>query len=43
VLFILVMIWLLPKLWRGIRKVFSLFTRGNNAQPASTTDTDEKP
>jgi hypothetical protein len=41
VLFILLMIWLLPKLWRGIRKVFSLFTRGNNRQPA-TTDTHEK-
>jgi len=41
-LFILLMIWLLPKLWRGIRRVFSLFTRDNKAQPATSTDTNDK-
>jgi len=49
ILFILFMIWALPKLWRGIRKVFGFLrsklgdnqieTHPNNAQaPPSTTD-----
>jgi hypothetical protein len=41
ILFILFMIWALPKLWRGIRKIFSFLRRkpGNNdteAPPAAT-------
>jgi len=41
VLFILLMIWLLPKLWRGIRKVFGfigrLFGAGKPAEPPAPT------
>jgi len=37
VLFILLMVWLLPKLWRGIRRVFSLFTRSSSKPPAAGT------
>ena len=43
-LFILMMIWLLPKLWRGLRKVFNfiarLFGRTRPAPPPSVTTTD---
>ena len=41
VLFILFMIWALPKLWRGIRKVFGFLRRklgdGNTETPPDTT------
>lgn len=43
-LFILMMIWLLPKLWRGLRKVFNFiarwFGRARPAPPPSVTTTD---
>ncbi|MGB5540304.1 MAG: DUF4126 domain-containing protein [Gammaproteobacteria bacterium] len=48
VLFILLMIWLLPKLWRGIRKVFGWLGKlfgsgGQNTAPArGVPDRDEK-
>ena len=37
IVFILVMIWLLPKLWRGIKKVFAAIGRlfGRNESPPS--------
>jgi hypothetical protein len=42
VLFILLCIWLLPKIWRGIKKVFSFLRRqpgsDNAAAPPVTTD-----
>jgi hypothetical protein len=49
ILFILLMIWLLPKLWRGIKKVFGFIARALGAKPApeqAATDsgaTREKP
>jgi hypothetical protein len=52
VLFILMMIWLLPKLWRGIKKVFGWIARLFGAQagerqtsgtPPDTTAADSKP
>lgn len=36
VLFILLMIWLLPKIWRGIKKLFSLIGRAFGGKPAAT-------
>ena len=36
VLFILLMIWLLPRLWRGIKKVFSFITRLFNKSGTET-------
>jgi len=48
VLFILLMIWLLPKLWRGIKKVFAWLGKlfgsgGTNTPPArDVPDRDEK-
>ena len=45
VLFILLMIWLLPKLWRGIKKVFGfigrLFGAGKTGQPPAATAASE--
>lgn len=42
-LFILMMIWLLPKIWRGLRKVFSflarLFGAGQSEPPATVPPT----
>jgi hypothetical protein len=35
VLFILLMIWLLPKIWRGIKKLFSLIGRAFGGKPAA--------
>ncbi len=35
VLFILLMIWLLPKIWRGIKKVFGFLTRWSGARKNS--------
>ncbi len=35
VLFILLMIWLLPKIWRGIKKLFSLIGRAFGSKPAT--------
>lgn len=37
ILFIILMIWLLPKIWRGIKRIFSTlkdFIKGNKATPA---------
>lgn len=33
VLFVLLMIWLLPRIWAGIKKVFAFFSRAFNARP----------
>lgn len=46
-LFIIMMIWLLPKLWRGLRKVFNfiarLFGGGHQEPPAQTPASTTKP
>ncbi len=37
ILFIILMVWLLPKIWRGIKRIFSTlkdFIKGNKATPA---------
>ncbi len=39
VLFILLMIWLLPKIWRGIKKVFAWIARLFGAKPESSPAT----
>ena len=42
ILFILLMIWLLPRLWRGIKKVFGFIGRmfgADNNDPASSVTT----
>ena len=39
VVFIALMIWLLPKIWRGIRKIFAWF--GNRAANRDTREQDE--
>ncbi len=38
VLFILLMAWLLPKIWRGIRAVFSRIARFFGSRPRDTSD-----
>jgi hypothetical protein len=44
VLFILLMIWLLPKIWRGARRVFRwIFRSKEDAPPAAATETIETP
>ncbi len=41
--FILLLIWLLPKIWRSIRKVFGAIARMFGRQPAPDTDLAPKP
>jgi len=43
ILFIILMIWLLPKIWRGIKRIFSTlkdFIKGNKATPALDSSID---
>ncbi len=46
VLFILLMVWLLPRLWRGICKVFAIlagwFSGKTGKQPPTTTESDKQ-
>jgi len=41
--FIVLMIWLLPKLWRGIRKVFGLIIHLFTGQEPSEPTQDDQP
>jgi len=45
ILFILFMIWVLPKLWRGIRKIFGFLRRkpGNDEIEAPPSPPESKP
>ncbi len=38
IIFILLMIWLLPKLWRGIKKVFMFFVNVFNGKSTNTSE-----
>jgi len=46
-LFIVIMIWLLPKIWRGIKKIFAaikgFFSRNDGTADKATTDSPSAP